>query len=74
MNRPEAYALLAAALEAARAQGALSLQAQVGCVQRREVIAPSGVRYGLEIAVQWADSRRRRFLIKGRIENSFFLK
>jgi hypothetical protein len=73
MNRPEAYSIIAAALERYRGLGFPTLRSKVGSKDSEDVIGPSGVRYTLDISVGWSDAERRGVTIHGRIDdqNSF---
>lgn len=69
MNRPEAYKIISAALERYRGLGFLALSGRVGAKQTEDVLAPSGVRYTLEISIAWADSQHRAVIVHGRIDD-----
>ena len=73
MNRPEAYSIIAAALERYRGLGFAALRSKVDSKDSEDVIGPSGVRYTLDISVGWSDAKRQAVTVKGRIDdqNSF---
>jgi hypothetical protein len=69
MNRFEAYAIISAVLERYRSLGYSALCSKIGRRGNEEVIAPSGVRYTVDISVRWTDSARRSVTIHGRIDD-----
>ena len=73
MNRPEAYNIISAALERYRGLGFQALSEKVGIRASEDVLAPSGVRYTMDISVAWSDAQHRELIIRGRIDdqNSF---
>ena len=69
MNRSEAYKIIAAALERYRSFGFLALSGRVGAKETEDVLAPSGVRYTLDVSFDWTDSQHRSVVIQGRIDD-----
>ena len=69
MNRPEAYKIISSALEEYRDLGFVALSGRVGTKSTDEVLAPSGVRYTLEVSIAWADGEHRVVVIHGRIDD-----
>jgi hypothetical protein len=73
MNRPEAYKIISAALERYHALGFQALSQKVGSRDTEDIVAPSGVRYTVDISVAWSDAQHRELVVRGRIDdqNSF---
>ena len=69
MNRPEAYKIISASLERYRGLGFVALSARVGAKDTEDVVAPSGVRYTLDVSIAWADSENRAVVVHGRIDD-----
>jgi hypothetical protein len=69
MNRPEAYEIISAALERYRGRGFGALSQRVGTKDTEDVLAPSGVRYTLDVSIAWADPEHRAVVIHGRIDD-----
>ena len=69
MNRPEAYKIIAAALERYRGLGFLALSGRVGSKDSDDILAPSGVRYTLDVSVAWTDSQHQSVVVQGRIDD-----
>jgi hypothetical protein len=69
MNRPEAYKIISAALEEYRCRGFVALSGRVGTKDTDEILAPSGVRYTLDVSIAWADAEHRAVVVHGRIDD-----
>ncbi|MBW8865175.1 MAG: hypothetical protein JF609_09695 [Verrucomicrobia bacterium] len=69
MNRPEAYKIIAAALEQYHGLGFIALSGRIGTKATEDVVAPSGVRYTLDVSFDWTDSQHRSVVVQGRIDD-----
>ena len=69
MNRPEAYKIISAVLERYRGLGFPALAGRIGAKDTEDVLAPSGIRYTLDISIAWADPEHRALIVHGRIDD-----